>query len=159
MKITPFADVAPAGVNLAPTRRVTRSDHASWGAPKIREKIRRLHSEITLPAISTVHAVLDRNGLVTRRRKRRYKPEGRALSPAQQPNELWCADYKGEFMLAEKRYCYPLTVTDFASRYLISCRLEQAVGLVAASRDRHRAYQAGQTTAKRSSRAHAGAAS
>jgi putative transposase len=98
-----------------------KQDHPSWGAPKIREKIRRKHSEITLPAISTVHAVLDRNGLVTRRRKRRYKPEGTALSPAQQPNELWCADYKGEFMLADKRYCYPLTVTDFASRYLISC--------------------------------------
>jgi putative transposase len=98
-----------------------KHDHPSWGAPKIREKIRRLHSEITLPAISTVHAVLDRNGLVTRRRQRRYKPEGTALSPAQQPNELWCTDYKGEFMLADKRYCYPLTITDFASRYLISC--------------------------------------
>jgi putative transposase len=98
-----------------------KQDHPSWGAPKIREKIRRLHSEITLPAISTVHAVLDRNGLVTRRRQRRYTPEGTALSQAQQPNELWCADYKGEFMLADKRYCYPLTVTDFASRYLISC--------------------------------------
>jgi putative transposase len=68
-----------------------------------------------------VHAVLDRNGLVTRRRKRRFKPEGTALNPAQQPNELWCADYKGEFMLADKRYCYPLTITDFASRYLLSC--------------------------------------
>jgi putative transposase len=98
-----------------------KQDHPSWGAPKIREKIRRLHSEITLPAISTVHAVLDRNGLVTRRRKRRFKPEGTALNPAQQPNELWCADYKGEFMLADKRYCYPLTITDFASRYLLSC--------------------------------------
>jgi putative transposase len=34
---------------------------------------------------------------------------------------LWCADYKGEFMLADRRYCYPLTITDFASRYLIAC--------------------------------------
>ncbi len=46
---------------------------------------------------------------------------GLSLSDAKQPNELWCADYKGEFMLADKRYCYPLTVTDFASRYLIAC--------------------------------------
>ena len=38
-----------------------------------------------------------------------------------QPNDLWCADYKGEFMLADRRYCYPLTITDFASRYLIAC--------------------------------------
>jgi putative transposase len=37
------------------------------------------------------------------------------------PNELWCADYKGEFMLAARRYCYPLTISDFASRYLMSC--------------------------------------
>ena len=98
-----------------------KQDHPSWGAPKIREKIRRKHSEITLPAISTVHAVLDRNGLVTRRRKRLYKPEGTPLSVVQQPNELWCADYKGEFMLADRRYCYPLTITDAASRYLLSC--------------------------------------
>jgi len=98
-----------------------KQDHPSWGAPKIREKIRRKHSEITLPAISTVHAVLDRNGLVTRRRKRLYKPEGTSLSVVQQPNELWCADYKGQFMLADKRYCYPLTITDQASRYLLSC--------------------------------------
>ncbi len=98
-----------------------KKEHSSWGAPKIREKLRRLHSEITLPAISTVHAILDRHGLVTHGRKRRYKAQGTALSAPTRPNDLWCADYKGEFMLADKRYCYPLTITDFASRYLICC--------------------------------------
>jgi putative transposase len=99
-----------------------KREHPSWGAPKIREKLRRLHSEITLPAISTVHAVLDRNGLVSRgRARRRFKAQGTALSSPTRPNDLWCADYKGEFMLADKRYCYPLTITDFASRYLICC--------------------------------------
>ena len=53
-----------------------RKEHPSWGAPKIREKIKRLHTETTLPAISTVHAVLDRHGLVTRGRKRRYHAQG-----------------------------------------------------------------------------------
>ena len=43
------------------------------------------------------------------------------LSWPAQPTALWCADYKGEFMLANRRYCYPLTVTDFASRHLITC--------------------------------------
>ena len=43
------------------------------------------------------------------------------LSRPDSPNDLWCADYKGEFMLADKRYCYPLTITDFASRYLLCC--------------------------------------
>jgi putative transposase len=98
-----------------------KREHPSWGAPKIREKIRRKHSEIQLPAISTVHAVLDRHGLVNRPRRRGYKAQGTALSHPVDPNDLWCADYKGEFMLADRRYCYPLTITDAASRYLLSC--------------------------------------
>jgi putative transposase len=98
-----------------------KQEHPSWGAPKIRERLRRKHSEIHCPAISTVHAILDRNGLVSRRRRRRYKAEGTALTRPHTPNDLWCADYKGEFMLADRRYCYPLTITDFASRYLLGC--------------------------------------
>ncbi len=50
---------------------------------------------------------------LTDRSRRRFRPL--------RPNELWCADYKGEFMLADKRYCHPLTITDSASRYLLSC--------------------------------------
>jgi putative transposase len=99
-----------------------KQEHPSWGAPKIREKLRRLHTPITLPAISTVHAVLDRHGLVAHdRRRRRLKAQGTALTAPREPNDLWCADYKGEFMLADLRYCYPLTISDFASRYLLSC--------------------------------------
>lgn len=98
-----------------------KREYPSWGAPKIREKLRRLHNEINLPAISTVHAVLDRHGLVGRGRQRRYRAEGTALHSAAEPNELWCADFKGEFMLADKRYCYPLTISDYASRYLLCC--------------------------------------
>jgi putative transposase len=96
-------------------------EYPGWGAPKIREKLRRQSSAPHLPAISTVHAVLDRYGLVKRRRHRRRGVTGTALSRPGEPNALWCADYKGEFMLANRQYCYPLTVTDFASRYLLTC--------------------------------------
>ena len=99
----------------------TKKEHPTWGAPKIREKLRRLYPEVQCPAISTVHAVLDRHELVKRRRRRRYKAKGTPLSRPLEPNDLWCADYKGEFMLADKRYCYPLTVTDSASRFLLAC--------------------------------------
>ena len=98
-----------------------KKEYPHWGAPKIREKLRRLYPDMHCPAISTVHAVLDRNGLVERRKRRRYKAKGTALAHVTAPNELWCADYKGEFMLADRRYCYPLTITDYASRYLITC--------------------------------------
>jgi putative transposase len=98
-----------------------KEKHSSWGAQKIRDKIKLLHSSIHLPAISTVHAVLDRHGLVGAAGRKRYKAQGTTLTQATRPNELWCADYKGEFMLADQRYCYPLTITDFSSRYLLCC--------------------------------------
>ena len=68
-----------------------------------------------------MHAVLDRHGLVKWRRRRRHAATGTALSRPATPNALWCADYKGEFLLGNRRYCYPLTITDFASRYLLTC--------------------------------------
>src|SRR5262245_18865926 len=98
-----------------------KKDYPGWGAPKIRERLRRQYPGLQCPAISTVHAVLDRHGLVTHRKRRRYRAVGTTLSRPTQPNDLWCADYKGEFMLANRRYCYPLTISDFASRYLIAC--------------------------------------
>ena len=98
-----------------------KQDHSTWGAPKIREKLIKEFPRISPPAQSTIHAVLDRNGLVSRRRRRRYKAQGTALTDAKAPNELWCADYKGEFRLGNRSYCYPLTITDYRSRYLLAC--------------------------------------
>jgi transposase InsO family protein len=76
---------------------------------------------VRVPARSTVHAVLDRHGLVSRARRRRNRAEGTPLSLAAAPNDLWCTDFKGEFKLGNGRYCYPLTVTDQASRYVLAC--------------------------------------
>jgi transposase InsO family protein len=99
-----------------------KRDKPHWGARKIRELlVRRLAGEVGVPAISTIHAVLDRHGLVKRMGKPRQRASGTALSPGAAPNDLWCADYKGEFQLGNKAYCYPLTVTDHASRYLLLC--------------------------------------
>jgi len=98
-----------------------KREYPGWGAPKIREKLRKQELGPQLPAISTVHAVLDRHGLVKRRRRRQHTSRGTGLSKPTEPNVLWCADYKGEFMLGNRRYCYPLTITDFASRYLLTC--------------------------------------
>src|SRR5579875_2713697 len=95
-----------------------KKEQPSWGAPKIRETIVRLYPELKTPAVSTVHA---RHGLVQRRKPRRHRAEGTKLSMPGAPNDLWCADYKGEFMLTDRRYCYPLTISDHESRFLLAC--------------------------------------
>ena len=99
-----------------------KREKPNWGARKIRERLlRRLPHGIKVPACSTIHAILDRHGLVTRLKRARTRTEGTPLSPGVSPNELWCTDYKGEFKLGNDKYCYPLTVTDHASRYLLLC--------------------------------------
>jgi transposase InsO family protein len=99
-----------------------KQEKPHWGARKIRELlVRRLAGEVRIPAISTIHAVLDRHGLVKRMGRRRNRATGTPLSAGLAPNDLWCTDFKGEFKLGNGRYCYPLTVTDHASRYLLEC--------------------------------------
>jgi len=93
-----------------------------WGARKIRDLlVRRLAGDVRVPARSTIHAVLDRHGLVKRAGRKRDRATGTPLSAGSVPNDLWCADYKGEFRLGNASWCYPLTVTDHASRFLLLC--------------------------------------
>ena len=98
-----------------------KQDKPHWGARKIRELlVRRLRGDVRVPATSTIHAVMDRNGLVRRMRRKRHAT-GTTLSAGTQANDLWCVDFKGEFKLGSGHYCYPLTVSDHASRYLLLC--------------------------------------
>lgn len=106
----------------------TKRDKPHWGARKIREVlVRKLAGDTRIPAKSTVHAVLDRHGLVKRaRQRRRFTATGTELSQARRPNDLWCTDFKGEFKTGDGRYCYPLTVTDQASRSVLTCEALQS---------------------------------
>ena len=105
-----------------------KQEKPHWGARKIRELlVRRLAGDIRIPAKSTIHAVLHRHGLVKGLPRPRSRAHGTPLSPGLDPNELWCADFKGEFKLGNGEYCYPLTVTDHASRYLLLCEAFDSV--------------------------------
>lgn len=101
----------------------TKGEKQKWGAPKIREVVARRYPTIKLPSVSTVHCILDKHGLVNKRKRKngKYKATASYLSTPQHPNDLWCTDFKGQFLMRNKVYCYPLTLTDFTSRYLISC--------------------------------------
>jgi transposase InsO family protein len=121
-----YANQLPAQVESLIVALKREKPH--WGARKLRELlVRRLNGDVRVPAKSTVHAVLDRHGLVSRARRRRNKAQGTPLSEGAAPNDLWCADFKGEFKLGNGRYCYPLTVTDQASRYLLLCEALESV--------------------------------
>ena len=99
-----------------------KRDKPHWGARKIRELlVRRLAGDVRIPAKSTIHAVLHRHGLVKEAGRPRHRATGTPLSTGAAPNDLWCADFKGEFKLGNGQYCYPLTVTDYASRFLLLC--------------------------------------
>lgn len=99
-----------------------RKRHEDWGPWKIVSVLARRHPEVAWPAPSTAADILQRHGLVARRRRRRsYDHPGAPVLEAAEPNDVWSADFKGEFLLGNARYCYPLTVTDAASRYLLAC--------------------------------------
>jgi hypothetical protein len=105
-----------------------RREKPTWGARKLRDRLlRKLPNDVRVPACSTIHAILDRHGLVARQKRSRTQTEGTPLSEGLTPNAWWCTDYKGECMLGDKRYCYPLTVSDYASRYLLLCAAMESV--------------------------------
>ena len=120
-----YANQLPEPVEAAIV--AAKRDKPHWGARKIRERLlRRLPHAVKVPACSTIHAILDRHGMVVRATRSRTRSEGTPLSAGSVPNQLWCTHYKGEFQLTDKRYCYPLTVTDHASRYLLLCEALQS---------------------------------
>jgi transposase InsO family protein len=105
-----------------------RRAHPTWGPRKLVAIVARRHRDVMLPAPSTVGGILARAGLVKpRRRRNRMTRLGVIRSEALGPNDIWCADYKGQFRLGNGRYCYPLTVTDQASRYILACEGFEAI--------------------------------
>jgi len=99
-----------------------RRSHPNWGPEKLLEVVSRRHGELELPARSTVAAILKREGLVKERRRRRHhRHPGRPTKEVTAANEVWTGDYKGEFKTLDGRWCYPLTVADEHTRYLLGC--------------------------------------
>lgn len=100
-----------------------RKRHPTWGGKKILAVLAARHPRWAMPAVSTANDVLKRHGLVAPRSQRRpvghpgYQPR-----PAIAPNEIWTTDFKGQFRTADAELCYPLTICDHFSRYLIACR-------------------------------------
>jgi len=100
-----------------------RKAHPTWGPEKLRDYLRNHHPETEWPAPSTCGAILKRHGLIPDQRRRKahqpYPGSGPLVTTA--PNQVWCIDFKGDFPTGDGRDCYPLTVMDAHTRYLLAC--------------------------------------
>jgi len=100
-----------------------RRRHPSWGGKKLLTLVHKRHLSWDLPHRSTVCDILNRHGMVAKKRqRRRIGHPGKPTSQILAPNDVWSADYKGQFRTGNGIYCYPLTVADGFSRYLLGCQ-------------------------------------
>lgn len=100
-----------------------KTRYSNWGPRKIKQWLELKFPDYSWPAASTIGEILKKHGLVKDRKKRKKTP------PHSQPfidctasNEVWSADFKGHFKLGNLQYCYPLTISDNYSRFLIECK-------------------------------------
>ena len=100
-----------------------RRNHPRWGGRKILDYLRRRQPKLVLPAPSSAGELLVREGLVTpRRRTPPWRHPGHPRVLPTEPNELWTVDFKGQFRTGDRVYCYPLTIADECTRYLLRCQ-------------------------------------
>ena len=100
-----------------------RRRHPTWGGKKLLALLHKRQPRWPLPGRSTACDILKRHGMVPiKRYRRRIGHPGKPTSEILAPNDVWSADYKGPFRTGDERYCYPLTVADGFSRYLLGCQ-------------------------------------
>jgi len=97
-------------------------DHKTWGPKKVVTNLKRLYPKEEWPSVSTTGDLLKKNDLVNEKklRKRVHQYQDHFVD-CTKSNDVWSADYKGQFYTKDKKVCYPLTVTDNFSRFLIAC--------------------------------------
>lgn len=100
-----------------------RARHPHWGPRTLLDRLRQRAPDVAWPAASTVGSLLQARGLIRPRRRRHPIPVApRGPAPAEAPNAEWSIDFKGQFPTGDGVPCYPLTVMDRFSRYLLACR-------------------------------------
>lgn len=115
---------------------------ARWGPKKLVAWLRRNEPNVDWPAPSTVSGILDRHGLVKRRKRRQQAPPyAFPLDPCEAPNDVWTADFKGQFKTGSGAYCYPLTIADGCSRFLLHCGGLPRISYPAVQRGFQRAFE------------------
>jgi putative transposase len=101
-----------------------RRAHPTWGPVKVRKWLVRRIPQTEWPALSTIGALFDREGLTVKRRLRhRSPPSSTPFAHCGAANDVWCVDFKGWFLTGDGTHCEPLTLSDAHSRYLLRCQV------------------------------------
>ena len=105
------------------TKVLAEHTRYGWGARKILKRLQTMHPTMEWPARSTIFDILARHDRVRRRRSRtHWKHPGAAPLQTTAPNQVWTIDFKGQFRTRDGIYCYPLTIVDHYSRYVLCCQ-------------------------------------
>ena len=100
-----------------------KMDHGRWGPKKLLRHLQTSKPDVQWPSVCTVEKWLRRHGLVKeRKRRKRVPPYSEPFLECDAPNKVWSADFKGQFRMGDGKWCYPLTLSDNMSRYLLVCR-------------------------------------
>ena len=108
---------------------VLRKAHPRWGPRKLVDLMHQRDRKRELPAVSTAALILARQGLARSTRRYRRAHPGCPKTIPQGPNDIWAADYKGQFRLKNGQYCFPLTVSDLATRFVLGCDAHPEISL------------------------------
>ncbi|USA43522.1 integrase core domain-containing protein [Spongiibacter taiwanensis] len=116
----------PAAIPYAIEQAVVASrciGRMTLGPKKIQQKLREQFPDTPVPSITSIHNILKRHGLIEARQpRRRVSPYREPFAPVAAPNDLWSVDFKGQFKLGHGPWCFPLTVMDHHSRFLLGCQ-------------------------------------
>lgn len=117
--------VSPGAVTEQVERAIVdaRKRKPRWGPKKLTTLLAQEFPGLKLPALSTLGAILKRRGLTQPRRRMRrvVSPYGQPFRGYDSPNAVWCADFKGHFAMGDGKRCFPLTISDGHTRFLIRC--------------------------------------
>jgi putative transposase len=119
----PFNHPNETGPEIVSKLIDTKLKHKTWGPKKVVARLEKQYPDSPWPAPSTAGNILKKEGLVNiRHLKRHTPPYTEPFLQCDKPNEVWSMDYKGQFKMGDGRLCYPLTISDNYSRYLLSCQ-------------------------------------
>ncbi len=112
---------------------LNKNEAKGWMAKKIHSNLINKHEEIPVPSITTIHNILKKENRTSNyKRYRRWNHPGKPIAEAYKPNDVFCVDYKGDFLLRNTKRCYPLTVTDKFSRALLAADAHEGTRLIPA---------------------------